>query len=64
MKLKILIGKLFEYVVIAGVVTFLGLVFLYEIFDLVVIEQIKRKFFKKKKPRRTPRRVSKSLGVL
>ena len=59
MKLKILIGKLFEYVVIAGVVTFLGLVFLYEIFDLVVIEQIKRKFFKKKKPRRTPRRVSK-----
>ena len=58
MKLKILIGKLFEYVVIAGVVTFLGLVFLYEIFDLVVIEQIKRKF-KKKKPRRTPRRVSK-----
>ena len=59
MKGKILIGKLFEYVVIAGVVTFLGLVFLYEIFDLVVIEQIKRKFFKKKKPRRTPRRVSK-----
>jgi len=59
MKVKILIGKLFEYVVIAGVVTFLGLVFLYEIFDLVVIEQIKRKFFKKKKPRRTPRRVSK-----
>jgi hypothetical protein len=59
MKAKILIGKLFEYVVIAGVVTFLGLVFLYEIFDLVVIEQIKRKFFKKKKPRRTPRRVSK-----
>jgi hypothetical protein len=59
MKLKILIGKLFEYVVIAGVVTFLGLVFLYEIFDLVVIEQIKRKFFKKKKSRRNPRRVSK-----
>ena len=57
--MKILIGKLFEYVVIAGVVTFLGLVFLYEIVDLFVIEQIKRKFFKKKKPRRTPRRVSK-----
>ena len=50
--------KLVEYIVLAGVVTFLGLVFLYEIFDLVVIEQIKRKF-KKKKPRRTPRRVSK-----
>ena len=30
-----------------------------EIVDLFVIEQIKRKFFKKKKPRRTPRRVSK-----
>ena len=58
MKPKILIGKLFEYVVLAGVETFLGLVFLYEILDLVVIEQIKRKF-KKKKPRRTPRRVSK-----
>ena len=57
--MKILIGKLFEYVVIAGVVTFLGLVFLYEIIDLFIIEQIKRKFFKKKKPRRTPRRVSK-----
>ena len=57
--MKILIGKLFEYVVIAGVVTFLGLVFLFEILDLFVIEQIKRKFFKKKKPRRTPRRVSK-----
>jgi len=59
MKAKILIGKLFEYTVLAGVVTFLGLVFLYEIVDLFVIEQIKRKFFKKKKPRRTPRRVSK-----
>jgi len=59
MKVKILIGKLFEYTVLAGVVTFLGLVFLYEIVDLFVIEQIKRKFFKKKKPRRTPRRVSK-----
>ena len=57
--MKILIGKLFEYTVLAGVVTFLGLVFLYEIVDLFVIEQIKRKFFKKKKPRRTPRRVSK-----
>ena len=59
MKAKILIGRLFEYVVLAGVVTFLGLVFLYEIVDLVVIEQIKRRFFKRKKPRRTPRRVSK-----
>ena len=50
--------KILEGLVLAGVVTFLGLVFLYEIFDLVVIEQIKRKF-KKKKSRRNPRRVSK-----
>ena len=34
--MKILIGKLFEYVVIAGVVTFLGLVFLYEIVEHTV----------------------------
>ena len=55
-----LIGKkILEGFVLAGVVTFLGLVFLFEIIDLFVIEQIKRKFFKKKKPRRTPRRVSK-----
>ena len=50
--------KLVEYTVLAGVVTFLGLVFLFEIVDLFVIEQIKRKF-KKKKSRRKPRRVSK-----
>ena len=50
--------KILEGLVLAGVVTFLGLVFLFEIVDLVVIEQIKRKF-KRKKPRRTPRRVSK-----
>jgi hypothetical protein len=50
--------KLVEYIVLAGVVTFLGLVFLFEILDLFVIEQIKRKF-KKKKSRRNPRRVSK-----
>ena len=57
--MKILIGKLFEYVVIAGVVTFLGLVFLFEILDLFVVRPIYQKLFKKKKPRRTPRRVSK-----
>ena len=57
--MKILIGKLFEYVVIAGVVTFLGLVFLFEILDLFIVRPIYQKLFKKKKPRRTPRRVSK-----
>ena len=55
---KILIGKLLEYLVLIGVVIGLGFIFLIEIIDLFVIEQIKRKF-KKKKPRRTPRRVSK-----
>ena len=59
MKAKILIGKLLEYLVLIGVVIGLGFIFLIEIIDLFVIEQIKRKFFKKKKPRRTPRRVSK-----
>ena len=45
--------KILEGLVLAGVVTFLGLVFLFEILDLFVIEQIKRKF-KKKKSRRNP----------
>ena len=54
--MKILIGKLFEYVVIAGVVTFLGLVFLFEILDLFIVRPIYQRLFKKKKPRRTPRR--------
>ena len=59
MKAKILIGKLLEYLVLIGVVIGLGFIFLIEIIDLFVIEQIKRRFFKKKKPRHTPRRVSK-----
>ena len=55
-----LIGKkILEGLVLAGVVTFLGLVFLFEILDLFVVRPIYQKLFKKKKPRRTPRRVSK-----
>ena len=62
MKVKILIGKLIEYTVLAGVVTFLGLVFLFEILDLFIVRPIYQKYFgkrRRKKPRRTPRRVSK-----
>ena len=51
--------KILEGLVLAGVVTFLGLVFLFEILDLFVVRPIYQKLFKKKKPRRTPRRVSK-----
>ena len=58
MKVKILIGKLLEYLVLIGVVIGLGFIFLIEIIDLFVIEQIKRRF-KGKKSRRKPRRVSK-----
>ena len=56
----ILIGKkILEGFVLAGVITFLGLVFLFEILDLFIVRPIYQKLFKKKKPRRTPRRVSK-----
>ena len=48
MKVKILIGKLIEYTVLAGVVTFLGLVFLFEILDLFVVRPIYRLFVGKK----------------
>ena len=51
--------KILEGLVLAGVVTFLGLVFLFEILDLFIVRPIYQKLFKKKKPRRTPRRVSK-----
>ena len=48
--------KILEGLVLAGVVTFLGLVFLFEILDLFIVRPIYQKLFKKKKPRRTPRR--------
>ena len=51
--------KILEGFVLAGVITFLGLVFLFEILDLFIVRPIYQKLFKKKKPRRTPRRVSK-----
>ena len=52
MKAKILIGKLLEYLVLIGVVIGLGFIFLINTIDLFVIEQIKRKLFKKKRRRR------------
>ena len=51
--------KILEGLVLAGVITFLGLVFLFEILDLFIVRPIYQRLFKKKKPRRTPRRVSK-----
>ena len=48
--------KILEGLVLAGVVTFLGLVFLFEILDLFIVRPIYQRLFKKKKPRRTPRR--------
>ena len=51
--------KKLEGLVLAGVITFLGLVFLFEILDLFIVRPIYQKLFKKKKPRRTPLRVSK-----
>ena len=51
--------KILEGLVLAGVKTFLGLVVLFEILDLFIVRPIYQKLFKKKKPRRTPRRVSK-----
>ena len=48
--------KILEGLVLAGVITFLGLVFLFEILDLFIVRPIYQRLFKKKKPRRTPRR--------
>ncbi|ADO99857.1 hypothetical protein PHM2_079 [Prochlorococcus phage P-HM2] len=53
----ILIGKkILEGLVLAGVVTFLGLVFLFEIFDLFLIRPIYQRLFKKKGRRKKSRR--------
>tara|TARA_A200000159_G_C7103675_1_gene247695 strand:+ start:312 stop:461 length:150 start_codon:yes stop_codon:yes gene_type:complete len=44
--------KLVEYIVLIGVIVFLGLVFLIEILDLFIFRPIYQKLFKKKKRRR------------
>ena len=48
--------KLLEGLILAGVITFLGLVFLFEILDLFLIRPIYQKFFKKKRRRKKSRR--------
>ena len=48
--------KLLEGVILVGVITFLGLVFLFEIFDLFLIRPIYQRLFKKKRRRKKSRR--------
>jgi len=44
--------KLLEGIVLAGVVVFLGFVFLIEVIDLFIVRPIYQKLFKKKRRRR------------
>tara|TARA_X000001388_G_C2222763_1_gene119889 strand:- start:394 stop:552 length:159 start_codon:yes stop_codon:yes gene_type:complete len=50
--MKKILLKMLEPIVLAGVVVFLGFVFLIEVIDLFLIRPIYQKFFKKKKRRR------------
>ena len=45
-------NKILEGLVLAGVVTFLGIVFLIEVIDLFIVRPIYQKLFKKKKRRK------------
>ena len=51
--------KILEGLVLAGVIIGFGVIFLFEALDLFLVRPIYQRLFKKKKPRRTPRRVSK-----
>ena len=54
LSLKMRIGKkILEALVLAGVVTFLGLVFLIEVFDLFLIRPIYQRLFKKKRRKKS-----------
>tara|TARA_B100000941_G_scaffold40377_1_gene24393 strand:+ start:312 stop:458 length:147 start_codon:yes stop_codon:yes gene_type:complete len=44
--------KILEPIILAGVVVFLGIVFLIEVIDLFIVRPIYQKLFKKKKRRR------------
>ena len=46
------VEKILEPIVLAGVVVFLGFVFLIEVMDLFLIRPIYQKLFKKKRRRR------------
>ena len=48
-----MIMKIVEYIVLAGVVTFLGFVFLFELLDLFIVRPFFRLFKRKKRRRRT-----------
>ena len=50
--MKKLLNKLLEPIILAGVVVFLGFVFLIEVIDLFIVRPIYQKFFKKKRRRR------------
>ena len=44
--------KIFEYIILIGVIVFLGLVFLIEVIDLFIVRPIYQKLFKKKRRKR------------
>ena len=47
--------KIFEYIILIGVIVFLGLVFLIEVIDLFIVRPIYQKLFTKKRRRRKRR---------
>ena len=47
-----IVEKILEPIVLAGVVVFLGFIFLIEVIDLFIVRPIYQKLFKKKKRRR------------
>ena len=47
--------KILEYIILMGVIVFLGFVFLYELIDLFIARPIYQKLFKKKRRRRKRR---------
>ena len=50
--MKKILLKILEPIVLAGMVIFLGFVFLYELIDLFIARPIYQKLFKKKRRRR------------
>ena len=44
--------KIFEYIILIGVIVFLGLVFLIEVLDLFIVRPIYQKLITKKRRRR------------
>ncbi len=47
-----ILNKILEGLILAGVVTFLGLVFLIEVIDLFIVRPIYQKLFTKKRRRK------------